>query len=55
MEYYVQNTRDLLLDVSMPSTSGVGSYTANVGKTQNKGFEMSLNGIILDNKNGWNW
>lgn len=55
MEYYVQNTRDLLLDVSMPSTSGVGSYTANVGKTQNKGFEMSLNGIILDNKNGWDW
>ena len=55
MEYYVQNTRDLLLDVSMPSTSGVGSYTANVGKTQNKGFEKSLNGIILDNKNGWNW
>ena len=55
MEYYVQNTRDLLLDVSMPSTSGVDSYTANVGKTQNKGFEMSLNGIILDNKNGWNW
>ena len=55
MEYYLQNTRDLLLDVSMPSTSGVGSYTANVGKTQNKGFEFSLNGIIIDNKNGWNW
>lgn len=55
MEYYIQNTRDLLLDVSMPSTSGVGSYTANVGKTQNKGFELSLNGIIIDNKNGWSW
>ena len=28
---------------------------ANVGKTRNTGFEMSLNGVILDNKNGWTW
>lgn len=55
MEYYIQNTKDLLLSVSLPSTSGVSSYMANVGKTRNTGFEMSLNGIILDNKNGWTW
>ena len=39
----------------MPFTSGVASYTGNIGKTENKGFELSLNGIIIDNKNGWNW
>ena len=55
VEYYVQNTRDLLLGVSLPATSGVNSYTANIGKTRNKGFEVSVNGIIIDNKNGWNW
>ena len=55
MEYYIQNTKDLLLGVSLPATSGVGSYMANVGKTRNTGFEFSLNGIILDNKNGWTW
>ena len=54
-EYYIQKTNDILLAVSMPSTSGVGSYTGNIGKTQNKGWEFSLNGIIIDNKNGWNW
>ena len=54
-EYYVQKTSDILLDVTMPSTSGVSSYTGNIGKTQNKGWEFSLNGIIIDNKNGWNW
>ena len=54
-EYYVQKTNDILLDVTMPSTSGVGSYTGNIGKTENKGWELTLNGIILDNKNGWNW
>ena len=54
-EYYIQKTNDILLDVSMPSTPGVGSFTGNIGKTQNKGWEFTLNGIIIDNKNGWNW
>jgi TonB-linked SusC/RagA family outer membrane protein len=54
-EYYTQKTNDLLLSVSLPSTSGVDSYTGNIGKTQNKGWELSLNGTIIDNKNGWNW
>jgi len=55
IEYYVTNTKDLLLGVSLPNTSGVTSYTANVGQTQNKGFELTLNGTILDNVNGWTW
>jgi TonB-linked SusC/RagA family outer membrane protein len=54
-EYYVQNTKDILLSVNMPNTSGVASYMANIGETQNKGFELALNGIIIDNKNGWTW
>ena len=54
-EYYIQKTSDILLDVSMPSTSGVSSYTGNIGKTRNKGWEFTLNGVIIDNKNGWNW
>ena len=53
LEYYVQNTNDLLLSVNLPGTSGVSSYMANVGKTQNKGVELTLNGVILDNYNGW--
>ena len=54
-EYYIQKTNDILLSVKLPDTSGVSGYTGNIGKTQNKGWEFSLNGIILDNKNGWNW
>jgi TonB-linked SusC/RagA family outer membrane protein len=54
-EYYITNTKNLLESVNLPPTSGVGSYTANVGATQNKGFELSLNGVILDNLNGWTW
>ena len=55
MEYYIQNTKDLLMSVNLPSTTGVPSYMANVGKTRNKGFELSLNGNILNNHNGWTW
>ena len=54
-EYYTTDTKDLLMSVNLPSTSGVSSYTANVGSTQNKGFEFSLNGVILNNYNGWTW
>jgi len=54
-EYYVTNTKNLLMSVNLPSTTGVSSYTANVGSTQNRGFEFSLNGVILDNLNGWTW
>ena len=54
-EYYTQKTNDILLDVSLPSTSGVSSYVGNIGNTENKGWELTLNGIIIDNKNGWNW
>ena len=39
----------------MPTTSGVSGYTANVGATENKGYEISLNGVILDNPNGLTW
>jgi TonB-dependent starch-binding outer membrane protein SusC len=55
MEYYITKTEDILLNLTLPLTSGVTSIASNIGATQNKGFELSLNGTILDNKNGWTW
>lgn len=55
IEYYITNTHDLLLSLNLPQTTGVTSYTGNIGETQNKGFEISLNGIIIDDLNGWTW
>jgi TonB-linked SusC/RagA family outer membrane protein len=55
VEYYIQNTDNVLLSVSLPSTSGVSSYMGNIGKTQNKGLEIALNGVILKNVNGLTW
>lgn len=56
IEYYTTNTKDILLGVSLPPTSGVSSYTANIGQTQNKGFEITLNGTIIDGgRDGFTW
>ena len=55
IDYYQVNTNDLLMRVNLPSTSGVASYWANIGKSQNKGVEIALNGVIIDNRDGWSW
>ncbi len=55
VEYYITKTEDILLNLGLPPTTGVTGYTGNIGATQNKGIELSLNGTILNNKNGWNW
>jgi TonB-linked SusC/RagA family outer membrane protein len=56
IEYYTTHTKDLLLGVGLPPTSGVQSYTANIGQTQNKGIELTLNGTILaGGRDGLTW
>ena len=54
LEYYMVDTKDILLNLDLPSTSGVSSTTANIGATQNRGLELSLNGTIID-KGDWTW
>jgi TonB-linked SusC/RagA family outer membrane protein len=55
VEYYITKTNGLLQSVTLPGTSGVGSYTANVGNTQNKGIEFAVQGTILQTHSGWTW
>ena len=54
VEYYSQKTHDILLNLNLPSTAGVGSYTANIGSTQNRVVELSLNATIIDSGD-WGW
>ena len=55
VEYYQAKTNDLLFRVGLPQTSGVNNYMANIGESENKGFELTLNGIILDKPDGLTW
>jgi TonB-linked SusC/RagA family outer membrane protein len=43
IDYYKKDTRDLLLGVNIPATSGFGSVTRNLGQLTNEGFEFVLN------------
>lgn len=55
VEYYKTHTVDLLTQKSLAPSSGWGSIVQNVAETENKGFEVSLNGLILDNPDGFSW
>ena len=52
-DYYRKRTNDLLLAVSLPSSSGYGSVIQNVGAVENKGFEFQLNTVNLDRAFKW--
>ena len=53
-DYYSKKTKDLLLDVTIPSQSGYVSSVQNIGEVENKGIEFSIG---VDNSFGeikWN-
>ncbi|WP_124979260.1 SusC/RagA family TonB-linked outer membrane protein [Nonlabens xiamenensis] len=40
---YIKNTRDLLLNAPLPTSTGFSSAIQNIGELQNKGLEFALN------------
>jgi hypothetical protein len=55
VEYYKTHTFDLLTQKNLPSSTAIGSIISNVAETENKGFEISVNGVIIDNPEGFTW
>ncbi len=49
-DWYTKNTSNLLSSMDMPLSMGFSSYTANVGKVKNSGFEASLSGFVIRNE-----
>lgn len=49
--YFIENSRDLLVDVNMASYLGFDSYKANLGETQNKGYDFNVKWAAYENKN----
>lgn len=50
LEVYDTRTKDLLMQRSIPTTTGFSKIWQNIGKTQNRGIEFSLNGILMNKK-----
>ena len=59
-EYYNKQTTDLLLDATVPTTTGFTSALTNIGSMVNSGVELSVNVDIIKKKDislsfGANW
>ncbi|AFL86305.1 TonB-linked outer membrane protein, SusC/RagA family [Belliella baltica DSM 15883] len=53
-DYYDKQTKDLLLAVPLPRSTGFNSLVQNFGEMENKGFEVGINGILI-NKKDFSW
>ncbi len=54
-DYYFKDTKDVLFDVLIGGSTGFGGAISNLGRTQNKGVELTLEGDILRAKDfKWN-
>lgn len=59
-EYFNKTTTDLLLDASVPSTTGFSSSLMNIGSMRNTGFEFAVSVDIIKKQDmnltvGFNW
>ncbi|GAB4029655.1 SusC/RagA family TonB-linked outer membrane protein [Spirosoma jeollabukense] len=52
-DVYLKRTKDLLLNVTVPSTSGFSSAIKNLGKVENKGVELSISSRNIDGAFKW--
>lgn len=50
LDYYRNKTRDLLVSVPVPTTSGYVNQIQNVGSTSNNGFEAQIGASIIQKK-----
>ncbi|MBP7497216.1 MAG: TonB-dependent receptor [Bacteroidales bacterium] len=51
--YYYKKTTDMLLNVTLPSSSGYSSILQNVGSMRNNGLEITLTTRNIDKKFKW--
>ena len=50
-DFFIKNTKDLLLSQSLPHYTGFDSQMQNIGKIQNRGIEISLTSTNIQKKN----
>lgn len=53
VDYFTKNTKDLLLDLPVPISTGFQTILSNVGSVRNKGVEFMLETENLTGKFGW--
>ena len=49
-EYYIRTTKNLLYERPLSLTTGFSNYLSNIGKLQNKGYELELRSTNINTK-----
>jgi TonB-linked SusC/RagA family outer membrane protein len=55
VEWYKQQTKDILLNVNLPASNGAGSTLKNLGRTEGTGLEISLSSMNVQTRSGFTW
>jgi TonB-linked SusC/RagA family outer membrane protein len=53
VDLYQKKTKDLLQQMSVPTSTGFSSMWVNRGSIENKGLEIALDGIVFDKEFRW--
>lgn len=53
-DYFIKNTKDMLMHVPLPPSTGFGSQLSNVGSMENRGFEFLLETYNISSED-FNW
>jgi TonB-dependent starch-binding outer membrane protein SusC len=48
--YYIKNTEDVLMNITIPGYNGFGSFYGNVGEVRNRGIEVTLNTVNFESE-----
>lgn len=54
-DVYLEKVNDLVSSVDLPPSNGFTSYIENIGKVENRGFELKATAFILKNVNNMSW
>ena len=54
VDYYYKNTRDLLQNVKIPTSTGFSNMLTNSGRVTNEGLELAINATPINSKD-WHW
>ena len=55
IDVYNQDTKNIIVNNVLPASNGATSQISNLGKTNDKGLEISLSSVNIQNKDGLNW
>ena len=53
LDYFFKDTKDMLLNLAVPRTTGFSTMMTNIGAVRNSGFELMLNSVNLKGSVNW--